>query len=308
MKKISVVVPCFNEAEVIEKYYDAMTSMWEEAGLAAPYTPEYIFINDGSADSTGDLIRALSERDGHVRYTSFSRNFGKEAAIFCGLKQAGGDAVVVMDADLQHPPATVPLMIEKWEEGFAVVEGKKRRRGREKRSHGLFAGLFYMLISRMTGFEMSDSSDFKLLDRRAVDSLNSLTERSTFFRALSYWMGYRSVSVVYDVAERAGGKSKWTGRSLTWYALVNLTSFTYAPLYLIGIVGLIILLIGIGLGIDAIVSYIGGKAVGGYPSLVLLITLATGGIMFSLGIISVYIAKMYTELKHRPRYIIDEQK
>ena len=308
MKKISIIVPCFNEAGVIEKYYSAMTDMWERSGLSASYIPEFIFVNDGSDDGTGELIQALSDRDKNVRYTSFSRNFGKEAAIFCGLKQAEGDAVIVMDADLQHPPAAIPEMIHIWEEGYTIIEGKKRYRGREKRSMGIMARIFYALMSRITGFDMSDSSDFKLIDRIAVDTLNSLSERATFFRALTYWIGYRSATFTYDVAERAGGKSKWTGRSLSWYALVNLTSFTYAPLYLIGITGLIILLIGAGLGIDAVISYIGGKSVGGYPSLVLLITLATGGIMFNLGIIAVYIAKMYTELKNRPRYIIDRQK
>ena len=308
MKTISIVVPCYNEEATIRLFYETILSLWQEQTLAEDYTPEFVFVDDGSKDETGVIIRALSETDDRVRFTAFSRNFGKEAAIFCGLKQATGDAVIVMDADLQHPPAIIPDMLEKWKQGYEIVEGVKSDRGREKRSYHLFSRLFYSLISRMTGFDMAGSSDYKLLGRRAVDALNQLPERATFFRALSYWIGFKSASVHYKVAERSAGKSKWTGRSLFAYAIENLTSFTYAPLRIIGLVGILILCIGIGLGIDAIISYCRGQSVGGYPSLIILLTLATGGILLSLGIIAIYIAKMYTELKNRPRYIIDEQK
>ena len=308
MKKISVVVPCYNEEATIDKFHSTVKSLWSERGLSDRYELELIFINDGSSDKTNDIICSLSEKDSSVRYTSFSRNFGKEAAIFCGLKQATGDAVVVMDSDLQHPPATMTEMIAKWEDGYEIVEGIKSSRGKESRSHGFFAGVFYKLISHMVGFDMAGSSDYKLMDRKVVDTLNTLPEKATFFRALSYWVGYKQTSVSYEVADRVAGESKWSGISLLKYAIKNLTSFTYAPLHLISIVGTVILLIGIGLGIDAIISYANGESVGGYPSLVILITLATGGIMLSLGIIAVYIAKMYSEIKGRPRYIIDKQK
>lgn len=308
MKKISIVVPCYNEEATIDKFHSAIKKLWENKQTADSYELELIFINDGSTDTTRGMIEKLSETDPCVRYTSFSRNFGKEAAIFCGLKQATGDAVIVMDSDLQHPVSAIPEMLGKWEEGYDIVEGIKLNRGRESRSHGLFAGLFYKLISSMVGFDMAGSSDYKLMDRKVVDTLNSLPEKATFFRALSYWVGYRQTTVKYEVADRIAGESKWSGISLLKYAVSNLTSFTYAPLHLIAIVGAIIILIGVGLGIDAIISYFHGESVGGYPSLVILITLATGGIMLSLGIIAVYIAKMYAEIKGRPRYIIDKQK
>ncbi len=308
MKKISIVVPCYNEEATVEQYHNTVADLWDSSHLSEHYLRELIFINDGSSDNTRDLIMRLSERDQTVRYTFFSRNFGKEAAIFCGLKQATGDAVVVMDCDLQHPPAAMVEMISKWEEGFDIVEGIKSTRGKESRSHGFFAGLFYKMISRMVGFDMAGSSDYKLMDRKVVDTLNTLPEKATFFRALSYWVGYRQATVLYEVADRVGGESKWSGISLIKYAVSNLTSFTYAPLHLIAIVGTVIILIGIGLGIDAIISYFQGESVGGYPSLVILITLATGGIMLSLGVIAIYIAKMYSELKGRPRYVVDEQK
>lgn len=308
MKKISIVVPCYNEEATIDKFHSAIKKLWENKQTADSYELELIFINDGSIDTTRGMIEKLSETDPCVRYTSFSRNFGKEAAIFCGLKQATGDAVIVMDSDLQHPVSAIPEMLGKWEEGYDIVEGIKLNRGRESRSHGLFAGLFYKLISSMVGFDMAGSSDYKLMDRKVVDTLNSLPEKATFFRALSYWVGYRQTTVKYEVADRIAGESKWSGISLLKYAVSNLTSFTYAPLHLIAIVGAVIILIGVGLGIDAIISYFHGESVGGYPSLVILITLATGGIMLSLGIIAVYIAKMYAEIKGRPRYIIDKQK
>ncbi|MBP9996424.1 MAG: glycosyltransferase family 2 protein [Lachnospiraceae bacterium] len=301
MKKISVVVPCYNEEETIESFYNAICAFWNQMG---DYEPEYIFIDDGSKDKTCELAMQLAKRDEHVRYTSFSRNFGKEAAVFCGLKQATGDAVVVIDADLQHPVETIKDMAMKWEEGYDIVEGMKSTRGKESATHGFFAGLFYKLISSMIGFDMNNSSDFKLMDRRVVDTLNTLTEKDTFFRALSYWVGFKSTYVEYEVHERVGGESKWSSLSLIKYAVRNLTSFTYAPLHIIAYLGIIIIMLGIGLGIDAVISYAHGNAIGGYPSLVILIVLATGAIMTSLGIIALYISKMYEELKNRPRYIV----
>lgn len=308
MKKVSIVVPCYNEEATVKEFHKSIVNLWHDSSLQIDYEPEMIFIDDGSSDRTLSVIEELRESDHNVRYTSFSRNFGKEAAIFCGLKQATGDAVIVMDADLQHPPEVIPRMLAKWSEGYDIVEGIKSNRGKENPAYGIMAGLFYRLISKMVGFDMAGSSDFKLMDRKVADSLNCLSENTTFFRALSYWVGFRSASVEYDVAERIAGKSKWSRSSLFKYAISNMTSFTYAPLYIIGVVGGIIFLIGLGLGIDAVVTYFIGKAISGYPSLVILITLATGGIMLSLGIIAVYIAKMYNEIKGRPRYIINDQK
>ncbi len=306
MKKISIIVPCYNEESVINHYHSSFLDLWHNSHVLSAYEYELLFIDDGSSDNTPQMIKTLCDRDDNTRFTSFSRNFGKEAAIFCGLKQATGDAVIVMDADLQHPLTTIPDMINKWTEGYDIVEGIKSKRGDESLVHGIMAKIFYKICSRITGFNMVDSSDYKLLDRKVVNSLNELTEKLTFFRALSYWVGYNSTSVEYEVAERAGGKTKWNRHSLFKYAINNMIAFTYAPLYIIGLVGILILLIGLVLGIDAIVSYINGNSISGYPSLVILITVATGGIMLSLGIISVYISKIYNEVKGRPRYIVRE--
>lgn len=308
MKRISVIVPCYNEESTIELFYETITAMWSnDEKLNNNYELELQFIDDGSKDKTYPLIKALSQKDNRVHFSSFSRNFGKEAAMFCGLRQSTGDGVVMIDADLQHPIETIKDMINKWEEGFDVIEGIKATRGKEAKSHGLFANLFYKLISQMTGFDMKNSSDFKFLDRKVVDVLDSFTEKETFFRALTFWSGFKSTSVEYEVHERVAGSSKWSTKSLIKYAFRNLTSFTFTPLYIIAFMGIIVMLIGIVLGIDAVITYFLGKAVGGYPSLIVLIVLATGAILLSLGIIAVYIAKMFQEIKNRPRYIIQDK-
>ena len=307
MSKVSIVVPCYNEADTIVKFHQSVTSLWEENETTAAHELELLFINDGSVDDTGRILRELAASDPRIHYTGFSRNFGKEAAIFCGLKQASGDAVIVMDADLQHPPEKIPEMLLKWQEGYTVVEGIKSDRGREGAMHGLLACLFYRLFRGSTGIDIAGASDYKLLSRKAVDALNAMPERVTFFRALTYWTGFRSAKVTFDVADRTGGRSKWTGFSLLRYAINDLTSFSYLPLRIIGIMGLIVFFIGILLGIDAVISYFSGKSVGGYPSLVILITLSAGAILLSLGIIAIYLAGIYIEIKDRPRYLIEDR-
>ena len=301
MKKVSVIVPCFNEEETIDLFYKTITSFWKES--LSDHELELVLVDDGSKDSTYEKMISLAKADPSVRYGSFSRNFGKEAAMFAGLDLCTGDCAVVIDADLQHPVETIKEMVSKWDEGFEVIEGIKASRGKEARSHGLFAGLFYKIISSLVGFDMQNSSDFKLIDRKVIDVLRSFTEKDTFFRALTFWTGFRSTSVEYEVKDRAAGVSKWSGFSLVKYALRNIIAFTYTPLYLIAFLGIVVIIIGVILGIDAIVTYFMGEAVGGYPSLVILITLSTGAILSSLGIISVYMSKMFNEVKTRPRSI-----
>ncbi len=301
MKKVSVIVPCFNEEETIDLFYKTITSFWKES--LSDHELELVLVDDGSKDSTYEKMISLAKADPSVRYGSFSRNFGKEAAMFAGLDLCTGDCAVVIDADLQHPVETIKEMVSKWDEGFEVIEGIKASRGNEARSHGLFAGLFYKIISSLVGFDMQNSSDFKLIDRKVIDVLRSFTEKDTFFRALTFWTGFKSTSVEYEVKDRAAGVSKWSGFSLVKYALRNIIAFTYTPLYLIAFLGIVVIIIGVILGIDAIVTYFMGEAVGGYPSLIILITLSTGAILSSLGIISVYMSKMFNEVKNRPRYI-----
>lgn len=305
MNRISIVVPCYNEEETIDYFYTAMTALGEKLDDAEL---EIILVDDGSKDRTYEKMCALHERDARIKCISFSRNFGKEAAIFSGLRAGNGDCFVVMDADLQHPPETILQMYGYWKEGYEVVEGIKESRGKESKPHKWLAGLFYDAISGIMHVDMRNSSDFKLLDKKVAMAVCSLTEKNTFFRALTYWVGFRSTTVSYEVQERVAGKTKWSYWKLGKYALRNLISFSNAPLQIVTVLGFLFLLIGAIWGADAVVSFFQGKAVGGYPSLVLLIIIATGGIMVSLGIIGAYIAKIYDEIKDRPQYIIREKK
>lgn len=304
MDKISLIVPCFNEEANIEPFYDAISDVFKKIDNV---NFEIMFVNDGSKDGTLQKIRSLHEKDGRVKCVSFSRNFGKEAALFAGIRNVTGDCAVLLDADLQHPPAVIAEMYKKWKEGFEVVEGIKSDRGKEGLVHKLFTKIFYGLISKAVGLDMKNSSDYKLLDRKVINELAKLKERNTFFRALSFWVGFKKTSVYYEVAERANGSSKWSTKSLVKYAINNVVCFSYAPLQIVTIIGVIFLIIGILAAIDAIVSFFRGKAASGFPTLLCILLIGFGGVMISLGIIGVYIAQIYDEVKGRPQYIIGEK-
>lgn len=300
MSLLSVVIPAYNEENNINLAVDRLSAVLESADISY----ELIFVDDGSRDNTYSLICERARTNPSVRGVSFSRNFGKEAAIFAGLKEAKGDVCVVTDCDMQFPPEVIPRMFELWEQGYEVVEGKKLTRGKERASHGLFARLFYRLIGSAVGMDMQSSSDFKLLDRKVVDALNSLTERDTFFRALSFWAGFRTATVEFEVAERANGQSKWSVKGLFKYAINNITSFSTAPLRLVTVLGGLLLIGTFVLGLQTLVKFFLGTAVEGFTTVILLLLLIGGSIMISLGIIGHYIARIYDEVKNRPRYIV----
>ncbi len=302
MALLSVIIPAYNEEMNIAHTTEALSSILQREKIDY----ELLFVSDGSADGTFSLIEAEAARDNRVKGLQFSRNFGKEAAIFAGLRFAGGDCCVVIDCDLQHPPETIPKMYRLWEQGYQVVEGVKASRGKEKLSYKLSAGLFYRLLSRLSRVEMANTSDFKLLDRRVVEVLNALPERNTFFRALSFWTGFRSISVEYEVAERAYGSSKWSVKGLMKYAVSNITAFSSAPLQLVTGLGILLLVIMVVLGIQTLVRYFLHQAVEGFTTVILLLLLIGGILMMSLGIIGYYIAKIYEEVKGRPRYIVGQ--
>ena len=300
---ISIIIPAYNEKQNIERTAETISGIL--VGKEIPY--ELVFISDGSTDGTYGEIRRLAERDARVRGAEFSRNFGKEAAIFAGLELALGDACIVMDCDLQHPPEVIPGMYELWQEGYEVVEGIKKSRGKESIFHGMSAGIFYGIMSKMMKMDMRSSSDFKLLDRKVVSVLLGLGERNTFFRALSFWAGFRSAKVEYEVQERAYGSSKWSFRSLLRYAVSNVTSFSTIPLQMITMMGVISILFSIVLALQTLIKYLAGSAVEGFTTVILLILIIGGFIMISLGIIGHYLARIYEEVKGRPRYIIRER-
>ncbi len=300
MAFLSVVLPAYNEEQNIANTVKVLSGVLEENGI--PY--ELVFISDGSVDGTYEEIEREAASNSHVKGAQFSRNFGKEAAIFAGLELACGDAVVVMDCDLQHPPSVIPRMWKLWQDGVEVVEGIKSSRGKESLWHRISAGLFYKLMSKLIKMDMNASSDFKLLDRKVVNVLLELPERNTFFRALTFWAGFRTESVEYEVQERQFGESKWSFFSLMKYAVSNATSFSTLPLQLITVMGMVMILFSVILAIQTMVKYLTGTAVEGFTTVILLILIVGGFLMLSLGIIGHYLARIYEEVKGRPKYII----
>ena len=302
MSRLSVVLPAYNEELMTAKACRTLKEILDHEGISY----ELVLVDDGSSDGTWNQIEQISEQDPNVTGVHFSRNFGKEAAIVAGLAQASGDAVAVMDCDLQHPPDTLVKMFRLWEQGYEVVEGIKTNRGKESLLHRKSAGFFYGIMSRATGFDMQNASDFKLLDRKAVESVLSMPERSMFFRATSSWIGYRSISVLFEVQEREVGESKWSARSLISYAFRNIVAFTTLPLQFVtaGAVGCFIC--SLILLVYSLVRYFTGHAVEGYTTLLIVLLFIGSAVMMSLGIIGYYIARIYEEVKKRPRYIVSK--
>ena len=297
---LSIVIPAYNEEKMIWKTTEVVSGIMEREKI--PF--ELVFVNDGSRDQTWEMIEKAAEKNTHVTGIRFSRNFGKESAIFAGLANAEGDCIAVMDCDLQHPPETLVEMYRLWEQGYEVVEGVKRSRGKESALHRASAGMFYKIMSKAVQIDMSRASDFKLMDRKAVEALLSMPERNAFFRALSSWVGYRTTSVEFDVQERTEGESKWSTWSLIKYAVRNIVGFSSAPLQMITVAGVLTLFFAIVLGIQSLVKYFCGHALEGFTTVILLLLIIGSLIMLSLGIIGIYIAKIYEEVKGRPRYFI----
>lgn len=300
---ISIIIPSYNEQDNISKTYQTISQLLNKASI--PF--ELIFVDDGSKDLTYSRIQELATTYSDVKGLSFSRNFGKEAAIFAGLEAATGDCCLIMDCDLQHPPTIIPKMYQFWLQGYEVVEGVKSSRGKESFFHALSAKTFYNIISKATNIDMSKASDFKLLDRKAVDALLIMPERAPFFRALSSWVGFKTISVEFDVQEREIGTSKWSLWSLTKYAIHNITAFSGAPMQLVTFLGWVMFVASIVLGIQSLYKYFNGTALEGFTTVILLLLIIGSVLMISLGIIGHYISRIYDEIKARPRYIISKR-
>ncbi len=301
---LSVILPVYNEEKNIERAYEAIRDVLQKEAIAF----ELVFVDDGSRDKSFEIIKKLAKKvtDGKILGLSFSRNFGKEAAIFTGLSHAAGDVCAVMDCDLQHPPEILVDMYHMWEQGFEIIEGVKRSRGKENIIYKGFAKLFYKLISKSTGIEMYRSSDFKMLDRKVVNEYIKLPERNVFFRALSSWLGYKSAVVEFDVQERVYGKTKWSIKSLVKYAIGSITSFTTAPMQFITLSGFVFSLFAVVLGVWSFAQWAAGKALEGFTTVILLLLIIGSLLMLSLGIIGYYLARIYEEIKGRPRSIVQE--
>lgn len=302
--RLSIILPVFNEEKNIERAYEAIREVMHREQI----TFELVYVDDGSCDRSFEIIQKMAGQvtDGRVLGLSFSRNFGKEAAIFSGLSHASGDVCAVMDCDLQHPPEVLADMYRMWEQGYEIIEGVKRSRGKENIFYKGFSKFFYQLISKSTGIEMYRSSDFKMLDRKVVNEYIKLPERNTFFRALSTWLGYRSVIVEFDVKERMYGATKWSAKSLFKYAIGNIASFTAAPMQFITVSGVIFFLFAIALGIWSLFQWVSGRSLEGFTTVILLLLMIGSLLMISLGIIGYYLARIYEEIKGRPRSIVRE--
>lgn len=297
---LSVIIPSYNENENIRRTAQTIAGILSDAAIEY----ELIFVDDGSRDTTWAEICAAHDSDPCVRGLGFSRNFGKEGAIFAGLKNARGDCAVVIDCDLQHPPELIPQMYQLWQGGAEVVEAIKRSRGKEGLFHKIFARSFYKMMKSSSGINLDGASDFKLLDRKVINAMNELPERITFFRALSSWVGFTTERVEFDVQPRAAGKSKFSMKSLFRFALNNITSFTDVPIRLITWVGVIFGIMALVLGIQTLVKYFCGQAAEGFSTVILLILITGACVLLGVGVIGYYLSKIYEEIKQRPRYIV----
>jgi len=300
---LSVIIPSYNEEKCIKPVYNTINSLLKENGIES----EFIFVDDGSTDRTYEEICELSSKKDNITGLHFSRNFGKESAISAGLASVSGDCAVVIDCDLQHPPEKIVEMYRLWEQGYEIVEGIKKERGEEKKLHSIGARFFYSAISRMAGFDMANSSDFKLLDKKVVDVLCRMPERG-FFRAISYWVGYTKATVEYDVRERIAGESKWSTAGLVKYAVSNISSYSTAPMQIVTGLGVVMLIISVIFGVWALIDKIIGRALEGMTT-VIIITIFIGSIiMISLGIIGYYIARIYGNKRQTKIHSVPKRK
>jgi glycosyltransferase involved in cell wall biosynthesis len=307
-KTISIVIPVYNEAQLIQTSIPTIIHAVEQ-GLgrqhADLYRLEIVAVNDGSADQTSQVLAHMQQQEPRIRAISFTRNFGKEAAILAGLQHAQGDAVVVIDADLQHPPALIAPMIKLWENGLLVVHAVKAQRARESWLQRHLAKAFYAVFQSMSGLDLRGHSDFKLLDKQVVQMLLALPERQRFFRGLISWANFPSGQLPFEVADRPDGtESKWNRLKLLRYAVSNITSFSSLPLKLVTYLGVATLLFGLIIGGNSLLQKIEGKAIDGFTTVNLLIIIIGGAILLSLGVIGHYLARLYDEMKGRPAYLV----
>jgi dolichol-phosphate mannosyltransferase len=295
------VLPAFNEEAVVEKAASAIFSAFEMKNI------EIVLVDDGSTDSTWDKIKKMNKENPLVRGIRFTRNFGKESAIRAGLNAANGECAIVMDSDLQFPPKAAVEMFSLWASSdLSIVEGVKIKRQSGNIIYKLGSSLFYKFLRRFAGLSLKNSSDFKLLDRQAIDLYIRMPERQSFFRAITGWTGMKTQSVHFLVEPRAGGTTKWSWIKLVRYAVSSIASYTTLPMQLVTFAGFGFLLFAVALAVQTLFMKITGNAAGGFTTVIVLLLLIGSILMISIGIIGVYIAKIYDEVKFRPRYIVAE--
>ncbi len=305
MKKVSLLIPAYNEEETLALLYNELNKVLDDI---YNYEFEILFVNDGSIDNTLNILRNLRQSDNRVNYISFSRNFGKETAMAAGLDYVTGDAVVILDADLQDPPELIKDMIFYWEKGYDDVYAKRRSREGETWLKKFTSRTYYSLLQKMTKIPIQkDTGDFRLLDRRAVESLKKIREKQRYTKGMFSWIGFNKKEILFDRKPRAAGETKWNYLKLFNLALEGVTSFTTFPLRISTILGILVSIFSIlYMFIILIKSIIWKDPVQGYPSMMVTILFLGGVQLISLGIIGEYIGRIFNETKYRPLYIIDE--
>ena len=307
MKKVSVVIPMYYEEEVANECYNKVSSILKNL---ENYDYEIIFVNDGSKDRTLEILEDVAKKDEKTKVISFSRNFGHQAAVTAGLKEVTGDAIVIIDADLQDPPELIPDMLKLWEEGYEVIYGKRKTRKGESHFKLLTAKMFYKTLNALSDVEIpKDTGDFRLVDRKVVDVVNSLPEHNKFLRGLFSWVGFKQKAYEYERQERFAGKTKYPLKKMLKLASDGIISFSNKPIKLVGALGMFSIVISILLLVYAIISYIFklNNLSAGWTSIIVAITFFAGVQLLSLWVISEYIGRIYDEAKGRPQYIIDKK-
>lgn len=307
MNKISVIVPCYNEEESLTAFHRetaAVLKKIEEADY------EFVFVDDGSSDKTLEIIKELAAEDSHVRYVAFSRNFGKEAGMYAGLSEASGDYMVIMDADLQHPPALLPAMYEAVsKEGYDLCGGLRMGREGDSKLRGIFSRAFYKVSKKLTHMDMSDGhGDFRMMNRKVAEAILEMKEYNRYMKGLFSFVGFDTKWIEYESVERVMGKSKWNFKSLFSYAFEGILSFSTAPLKLAGLIGCLLFAGGMMfMGINLIQSIVANGAITGFDILIFALLMLSSLQMLFIYILGAYLSKDYLENKKRPVYIIKER-
>jgi polyisoprenyl-phosphate glycosyltransferase len=300
---VSVVIPLYNEGSHVRELLSDLKEALQQTGCRF----EVVLVDDGSPDDTWERIKDEARALPNLRAVRLSRNFGKELALCAGLERARGDAMVVMDGDGQHPPSLVPIMVEKWRtSGADIVQAVKAKRGRESATSKVGAFLFYVILNKLSGFELRGASDFKLMNRKVLDTWLAMRERNVFFRGMTAWMGFNVAQIRFDVALRRTGKSGWSYLRRAKLALIGITTFSSFPLHFVTFAGVIFFIFAVGLGIQTLYLKLAGRAFTGFATVILLELIIGSLLMISLGIIGEYLARIYEEVKGRPRYIVTE--
>lgn len=308
MKKISVIVPCYNEQEAIPFFYDEIVKISKIMENEAEF--EYLFINDGSKDKTIDVLREFAKRDERVKYVSFSKNFGKEAAMYAGLEKSSGDYIAVMDVDLQDPPELLLQMFQDLESGeYDCVATRRVSRKGEPPIRSLFAKLFYSMINKISKTEIVDGArDYRLMTRQMVNAILEVKEYNRFSKGIFSWVGFNTKWLEYENVERRAGETKWSFWKLLKYSLDGIVAFSTVPLSISSILGLLLCFIAFILIIVIVVKTLAfGDSVAGYPSLMCVILFVGGVQLFCMGILGKYLSKTYLETKKRPIYLVKEE-